>query len=557
MLSTLSGARRAYLEMAPNAPPEQYTRTIEALHKQKLLTLPGEYDGKPALEIRDFKNDKDLLNQLSLRQVTQGPALASQMKEDKHSAKATIAARSLNWAGYNYVIGDAAIVGYAIREKSWREMVAASGYLLGTQSLLWYGKDQTPTHLRDMAKDMLAHMHTKGIDVPAESAAFAVAKDDDKSVGHKIDTFMRRYPSEVMGASFALAGIGMFISAAVYKGAKAKLSLQDKVLGSITLASGLTSAFVSEKPHDPNQPPAEGLKKVWEWVQEKPLRIAGYGLMASTVIHGWSTARGLIDFNKIWKETGDLHAKKQFNDTLFRGTFVVTNLIAEFLISMSSKGHGNGAKKADTGAETSAYELAADILSRQDKEHYALAEESLANFLCHRNVLALPKEEVLQGIRHQASMMKENPWALHAPANLVPKNAYLTEDGKLDYNKRSLRHQLIHTFPQGRDLLAQQKAMEAAANAGTPAQSPLGETARDLARQTVHNAETLDAAASGADMANAARMSADTVMPMADTAKWTDRPDIAAHADKKPETRAASHAEAALKTQADSTTVQL
>lgn len=438
IVSTLNGSNRAYIHIPEDKESEAYQRVMLALEKNRFMVIPAEYQGKPALEVRGFDKPEKFLKQLELTGLTDGCPNKSDMAEEKFSTKELLRHRTLNIAGKLYVVGDVALAGYALRDlikdQAFSETFATLGYASGTQFLIKYAKDQTPVRLQDMARDMLHHLHASGIDAPVDSAILSAARETDHTTMQRLDRWFRKHPSELMNASFGFAGLMMVNAAQHYSYSPqpwespetiARRSKRtdyqrtlDTVLGSTTFVSGLTSIAIKEKERDKDAPPKEGLERMWEWVQERPLRIAGYGYMISTVIHGLSTYSMLMDHYREYKSGGHTQELVDAVSRAFRGVFVITNLMAEFLISLSSKGHGHGVgdDSNESKMNESAFRLAADLINRLEPEHRAGAEEHLANFLSHKDALNLPKEKIIASMRHEAETLKENPWAMNAPS---------------------------------------------------------------------------------------------------------------------------------------------
>src|SRR5262249_29483102 len=144
----------------------------------------------------------------------------------------------------------------------------------------------------------------------------AITRDHKEGLVKNADDLLRRFPSEAFNFVTGIAGLFMASSAIRYKllskpGAhmdlagirKQRLSgWMDLGLGTMTTGSAAIPIGVKEKKWDPDEPHGKGLQRVWEWVQEKPLRVAGYGYMMSTLCHAAAT---VIDYKEA----------KRLNDT--------------------------------------------------------------------------------------------------------------------------------------------------------------------------------------------------------------------------------------------------
>jgi hypothetical protein len=170
-------------------------------------------------------------------------------------------------------------------------------------------------------------------------------------------------------------------------------------LGTMTASAGAVATLIREKSPDPDEPPKKGPEALWEWVQEHPMSIAGVGLMAATMCHAVSTG---IEY-----KIGATSGKSAIID---RGTFVLSNLMAELLITISSKGHGAGVTSDPSVAE-SIIAVAADLIARQPVDLQPKLIESLCEYLGRPDVLAMKNEEVASRLTHQVEALRKNPWA--------------------------------------------------------------------------------------------------------------------------------------------------
>jgi hypothetical protein len=179
--------------------------------------------------------------------------------------------------------------------------------------------------------------------------------------------------------------------------------IMDVGLGALTTGSAAISIFVNEKKRDPDEPPAKGLGRVWDWVQEKPLRVAGYGYMLSTLCHAAST----VVAYKEAKRVGDT---KRLSSVPMRAMFVGAALISELLVAISSKGHGEGIR-TDESVKDSVYAMAGELIVKEPPDQRDFHIQHIARFLQQPTVLAESYEEVEKELRKQVALQEQNPWA--------------------------------------------------------------------------------------------------------------------------------------------------
>ena len=194
----------------------------------------------------------------------------------------------------------------------------------------------------------------------------------------------------------------------------------DVGLGSMTFGSGMFANIVDEKVPDPDAPKKEGAAAAWEYIQQHPMTVAGVGYMISTLCHAASTG---IE----WK-IGTTEGKKAIFD---RGVFVATNLMAELLVAISSKGHGKGVK-SDTSIDNTTLALAADLIAKQPPEMQQELIDHVSAFLGQPDVLAIKDTQAKKQLQEQVELLRKNPWccftenknSLQKPASAVSTPAW-------------------------------------------------------------------------------------------------------------------------------------
>lgn len=446
------GHTRAYLHAHAGADGKTLYDIICRLRDQGWQCVPYSIEGKPALEVEGFKQPADLTALLQNNQWVTGSPIYAKGKEDKLSLKDKIKKRSLAASGAFYLVGDASFATYGYKGGSALNTIAGGLYGAGTLSLLTGGrKDPSDLQVRDISRRLAQYLKEHGEALPQECSLDSIVADHDKGLIQKADDLLRRYPSELMNLFFAAAGI--CIASSAYKSnikgtaaaheieevfqrklekftkslpktqlAKADLTHMraevehsvhlnhrregwlDIGLGSMTSLSGLFAMMVKEKAPDPDAPKKEGMGAVWEYVQKKPLAIAGVGYMVSTMCHAVSTA---IAWN---------HASNDKRKSVkFRANFIVMNLIAELLLAISSKGHGEGVK-SDKSVDNTVLSLAAELIAKQPVKLQDELIQHVTRFLGRPDVLALKDDEAGRILRQQVEAMRQNPWAMAAPA---------------------------------------------------------------------------------------------------------------------------------------------
>lgn len=442
ILKSDGGSRRAYLHASPDASAKQLYDIACRVSEKGLQSIPMTREGKAVLEVRGFSRDNKLLDLLAKEKWLSGAPQISTDMDKPTTFMERVKNRSLFATSVAFLVGDAGFFGYGFNDNSKLDMAAGLLYAGGTLSNLAFSrKDQSDLQIRDLSRKMSDYIRTEGVSLPHECTLDAIIDDKKKGLIRKADDLFRRYPSELMNMFFAGAGICIAAAAThkiripasaeaiekrtefllqkvLHKGgiidhadiaAKALYEVNherklegwmDVGLGSMTFASGMFGTLVKEKAPDPDAPKETGLQGVKQWAQAHPLAVTGYGYMVSTLCHAISTYVA-------WK-SGDPARTKAVP---LRAVFVVTNIIAELLLSISSKGHGHGVV-SDTSINDTVVALASELIAKQPRKLQPLLVEHVADFLGHPEILALKDKDVRNTIQKQVEAMRENPWAM-------------------------------------------------------------------------------------------------------------------------------------------------
>lgn len=446
-IRSVNGSMRAYLRAAENVPAETLHDITCTFADKGWQCIPHSFEGKPALEVRGFVRDTKLMEELKDHQWVSGEQAYLKDPPQKISFSEKLKKRSLQASGWFYSLGDAGFIAYGIKDSSPLDTAAGIFYGLPTPVLIAYGQnDQADFQVKDIGRKMVDYMKQNKIELPQECSLDAILADRKKGLIQNAQDLMRRYPSEFMNLSYATAG-ACILAAAVkhlthgvpakgavdgwmkklaetqhnvthemaYAAAK-KSMIQENYLnagvGVMTIGSGLTATMIKEKVHDPDSEKKTGVEGMVEWLREHPLTIAGVGYMASTLMHAGSTYVAMQGADAKHKQA-----------VPFRALFVGASLIAELLVAMSSKGHGDGVV-SDVSVDHSAISLAADLIVRQPTHMQEYLVDHTASFLARPDVLAMKESEVTSLLRQEVELMRDNPWAHAAPkTTTVPQSS--------------------------------------------------------------------------------------------------------------------------------------
>ncbi len=431
---TANGALRAYVHACPDIGKGKVEEVLQAFKGADIEAIPFTVDNKAVVEVRGFKRESQLLGLLGKNNFISDTPEITKEPADHMSWGDVLRKRSIQASGVAMMVADTGYAIYGMKSKHWEDTLAGLMYLGGSINFTAFGKnDQSAFQIREGAQVILDHARAKGYNIPEDTALSTVGAVRKESALRKVHNFFEQHPSEIGNMAYVTAGALIAKSAMhhrVLSPPRAEMTpkeisdmrkggIGDTVLGSTTITSGLIASLVKEKARDPDAPRQHGLSGIAEWIQEKPLRMASYGYIGSTLCHAYTTftetmaAKRLIAKpNAPAKELA--LAKEHLGAIPYRVVFVAMSLIGEALLSISSKGHGEGVV-SDNTVDTSIVAIAAELIIKQPKHMQEGLIQEMGKFLGQPEVLALKDEEAIKRLRHQVEEMRCNPWATKIP----------------------------------------------------------------------------------------------------------------------------------------------
>jgi hypothetical protein len=462
-----SGATRAYL--MPNTQVDSallqgklqnfYDQVTPRSHMRNWQIMPTSFEGQPAIEIRNYGKLDNLLRELKTHSLIDGNKMAVKKEpQDKTNFGDMLAKRALFISGILYLIGDISFYIYGKlgkrktndgpAEEKKAEQFAGMAYAFGSLSLMLFSRDPSVLQLRDIGKTLSDGLARNGVEFNPESSLGRVSDLKQLSAFQRFNHYAQKHHSEAMALGFGASGVAQMIGPGTDLRTLGKANKEfdastdpakieknrfdtinsrvDFTVGTMTaLASALTIA-VPEKGEEELAKSAKEtnpLKRAINWFTDKPLRIAGYGYMGSTILHTVSSVRQLKHANKLLKKFDDpnqqndpalkLYDKDELKNTKtsfsFRMVFVVTNLLAELIMTLGSKGHGAGVK-ADDSIMRSATAMAAEVIEQQPAEKREDVAALMATLLASKKALGGKPQDYTAAITAAREEYRNNPW---------------------------------------------------------------------------------------------------------------------------------------------------
>jgi hypothetical protein len=461
-----TGGVRAYVHASNTATPEDLIAAKQFFQANNWKTVATTVDNRPVLEVRGFDRASTLNKALMDHQLVGG--LESVVKSvTEHQQMSFWRKASLRIAGLSYNIGDVGYMTYAFKKYAMEknahaphepgqgtqnffnvmDIVAGVGYAVGSLALTRYGHgDRSHVMIQSTSKNIKDYLTDSGVEVPKDSELAVNAREKKGGFFTRIDNFCKKYPSETFNGIYIFVGI--FLGAAAFfravrchtlAGVKeasgdmiaaakhmkdAKEEALDVGLGAMTFASAMTGLVVKEKKIEPDER-RHGLGRILDWIQEKPLRATGLGYAISTGFHAASTYKKYTG--------GDAIAK---NTIIGRGVFVGSNVLSEFLLFFSSKGHGDGVKP-DKSVDDSVYAATADLILRQPESKRVQLTSNVAGYLASSDVLGADIAVAQTKLEEHIAKLAKNPWAaVNHSSKATPAQVTTVEAEKaLDHNR--------------------------------------------------------------------------------------------------------------------------
>lgn len=321
------------------------------------------------------------------------------------------------------------------------KILSGVGYALGSIILAVYGgRDQSATEIKTTTSKIEKFLKRDGVLNPAHDDVLIEQPEQKHGLFGKVHALLKRYPSEALNFVYLAVGLtlmrsslkeisslkskiapleGRVAALASERNAleyeknalashKANLSeeMQDVGLGLVTAGSALAGIMIKEKkPIEGEKKPDGFFARAWRWIEEKPLRATGFGFMAATGIHA------KVTYDK-WQpkpdDTPDSLARRR-KILSGRGVFIGLNILAEGLMAISSKGHGQGVS-TDKSTTDSVLSATAQFVARQDADTQPVLIERLAGYIASPEVLGGKSHDIARQLHEEVAKLKGNPW---------------------------------------------------------------------------------------------------------------------------------------------------
>lgn len=380
---------------------DQVSTIRRAMDSGGWTAVPVSVGGKEYLQVSGFQNEQQLLAFMENYHFTEGkPDFTPQPGDDeKLTASEWLRQSSLKTAGILNLIGDGALLGSGVMNGRSKEIAAGGLYTAGALALAKYGNVKTEHHVREVLERTGKFLKEQAADMPEDCGLFTILKQQKQGAIASAENFMYRYPTQVMLVAYTLGAMTM-----LHSGMKQK-DPWGIAYGASSVGFKAASLFIPEKSKselahkDGEQPaPVNGLLN---WIQEKPLRVFGYGSMVTDILLGLSA----------YREYKTNPAQKGY---IFKFITTGTYLLADVMMAISNKNHANGEGRFDADEQRQVLAMTAETIVRQPQPMRDALVNHVAGFLVDQPEMNGSATDIAAGIREQLQNIGKNPWTARA-----------------------------------------------------------------------------------------------------------------------------------------------
>jgi hypothetical protein len=381
---------------------DQLSTIRRAMEAHGWQCVPAVVEGKNVLQVSGFKEEGELAALLATHGLADATPIIIPEPGD-HPTKTIsdwLEHTSLKAAGWLNLVGDIALLGAGIKSGREQEVTAGVLYTGGAAVLARYANVKTEHQVQRVLDRTAGFMQQQAAQLPEDTALSTIARDRKTGVIKNTEDFLYRYPAEVMLSAYTLGAFSMLRSG-IKQGNPWGIAY-----GANSVALKAASLMIPEKGKmDPADKQGAGpVRSVINWVQEKPLRLFGFGSLVSDALLGMSALR---EYKLNPRQQGHM---LKFITT---GTYIA----ADMLIAVSNKHVENADGKFHPDEQRRIEAMAAETIARQPEPMRAGLVQQVAGFLSTQPEMRGSASDISDGIKEQVVQQAKNPWASHVVAS--------------------------------------------------------------------------------------------------------------------------------------------
>ena len=310
---------------------------------------------------------------------------------------------SLRLAGALNLFGDVSLLVSGIKSKDSYKMAGGGLYTLGAVNLMGYGSVNKSYSMRNLSEHTAEFIKHAAGELPSDTALANILTQRNTGKWTDLSHLLHTQPAQntmglyTAGAAAMLgSGIGRYRSG---EGAGA-LAYGISSLGvkAATLAIPEKSASEEKKPG------------IVGWIQEKPLRVFGYGSLASELFLGLASYQ---EFKKGRSNGG------YFWTALSTGSYMASDV----LMAISHKNPNNAEGKFTADETTQIVALAAEAIASTPKAKRIQLTNQVARFLAEQPEIQGDQNDIRQSLHKQMNDAAPDSWAERTGQDSEPHEA--------------------------------------------------------------------------------------------------------------------------------------
>ncbi len=376
-------------------------------HAPKLLALRDRFKqmgwatnsdnryGKSVLRVSGLANENELLALLQTGNHIMGAARISTTANNSHEGLGdSLRSNSLRASGIFYTLGNILFIISGIRRKDNDQIGTGVSFAVGDSLLTAFGGKDDRRQFKSLLTKLTKHLEEKGIAIPEGAAITAETMAAKGGFLETVYDYMHEHINGFKILAEIAGGVYYF---------RAGLNQHNprKQAAAAVIVAGWTAALLikEKKPDKEKLQNAGSLEKAWAYIQEKPLRLAGWAGLTHNALSTWGAFEERRD--QLAQPNGTRHYQWDMAG-------IAAMLLGNSLYSISNKVTGGS---IETGALVEdVYGLAAQVLNRQPPELRQKAIEATADFLGERTELKDSRSQIIEHLRKEMEALSHNPW---------------------------------------------------------------------------------------------------------------------------------------------------
>ncbi|MFO1243342.1 MAG: hypothetical protein U1E36_09160 [Rickettsiales bacterium] len=324
---------------------------------------------------------------------------------------------SLRIAGTLNAIGDIGLLADGFKSTSVPFKLAGWFYTAGAAAAVLFGTTSKDRQVRDLTERAAEFVQARNENKDADVESAEILKHRNNGLFANAARAMRRYSGQIMLGFYTL-GAGAMLTHGIegYKADKAagKNLLEARgtiAYGIASLTVKALSFLVTERSEEAKISP-DTPKGILGWLQDKPMRIFGYGSLVTDSLMGLRTYG---KYKKSRHEAAGAHMPQATGWQAFKsgyGWSALTTgsyLLSDVIITSANKDAANAVGKLHNGEQEKIENMMAETIARQPVEKQEKLSAEAAEFLEKECMVCGPTENLRSSLLSKVKELAQKP----------------------------------------------------------------------------------------------------------------------------------------------------